>query len=153
MSFGTPLELLAVAALAVRRFGLGRTLLASVALFPVYLWSLPPVTCSCFGPTFRRCDNSIRWEAAVKSDLKNLASQQEIYYSDFYTYSQNAEELGFVTSQGVTVTIFTTEGGWGAVASHQVTPERGCAIYWGEQPLAANGLFGSGAPGEIVCQR
>ena len=25
--------------------------------------------------------------AAMKSDLKNLASQQEIYYSDWYTYS------------------------------------------------------------------
>ena len=41
----------------------------------------------------------------MKSDLKNLASQQEIYYSDYYTYTSNTTQLGFVDSEGVTVTI------------------------------------------------
>ena len=43
--------------------------------------------------------------AAMKSDLKNLASQQEIYYADYYTYTSNTTNLGFVDSEGVTVTI------------------------------------------------
>src|SRR5688572_7766679 len=39
--------------------------------------------------------------AAMKSDLKNLASQQEIYYADHYTYTTSATNLGFVSSEGV----------------------------------------------------
>ena len=39
--------------------------------------------------------------AAMKSDLKNLASQQEIYYSDEYTYTADTTDLGFVESDAV----------------------------------------------------
>ena len=42
--------------------------------------------------------------AAMKSDLKNLASQQEIYYSDEYSYTGNVTSLGFVQSDGVVIT-------------------------------------------------
>ena len=41
--------------------------------------------------------------AAMKSDLKNLAAQQEIYYADNYSYTTSSTNLGFVASQGVTV--------------------------------------------------
>src|SRR6478736_3416588 len=43
--------------------------------------------------------------AAMKSDLKNLASQQEIYYADKYAYTSDATTLTFVASEGVTVGI------------------------------------------------
>ena len=43
--------------------------------------------------------------AAMKSDLKNLASQQEIYYSDAYSYSSDTANLAFTNSDGVTVII------------------------------------------------
>mgnify|MGYP002066255616 CR=1 FL=1 len=41
--------------------------------------------------------------AAMKSDLKNLASQQEIYYSDAYAYTSSAADLAFTNSDGVVV--------------------------------------------------
>ena len=41
--------------------------------------------------------------AAMKSDLKNLASQQEIYYADEYAYTTSTTGLSFVQSQGVLV--------------------------------------------------
>jgi len=43
--------------------------------------------------------------AAMKSDLKNLASQQEIYYSDEYSYTSSVSALAFTPSDGVTVNI------------------------------------------------
>ena len=56
--------------------------------------------------------------AAMKSDLKNLASQQEIYYADEYAYTSTAGTLGFVSSEGVTVTINENTGtGWAATAA------------------------------------
>jgi hypothetical protein len=51
----------------------------------------------------------------MKSDLKNLASQEEIYYSDTYEYSNVVASLGFVSSSGVTVTI---TGGTGRLVGY-----------------------------------
>ena len=57
--------------------------------------------------------------AAMKSDLKNLASQQEIYYADSYAYTSNQTNLGFVDSEGVTVVITNqSTSGWTATATH-----------------------------------
>ena len=52
--------------------------------------------------------------AAMKSDVKNLASQQEIYYADNYAYTNSATSLTFVASQGVTVGIAASASGWSA---------------------------------------
>src|SRR5438477_11979241 len=56
--------------------------------------------------------------AAMKSDLKNLASQQEIYYADHYSYTSTASDLTFVSSEGVTVGIAASASGWSATATH-----------------------------------
>jgi len=70
--------------------------------------------------------------SAMKSDLKNLASQQEIYYSDEYTYTTDATELGFANSEGVTVAIGVGTGtGWSASAVHSGTNEV-CAVFYGD---------------------
>ena len=70
--------------------------------------------------------------AAMKSDLKNLASQQEIYYSDEYAYTTTAVDLGFVSSSGVTVDIDgAAADGWSATAEHAALAGEGCAIYYG----------------------
>ena len=70
--------------------------------------------------------------AAMKSDLKNLASQQEIYYSDEYAYTTVAVDLGFVSSSGVTVDIDgAAADGWSATAEHAAMAGEGCAIYYG----------------------
>ena len=43
--------------------------------------------------------------AAMKSDIKNLASQQEIYYSDAYSYTSSTTALSLTNSSGVSVVI------------------------------------------------
>ena len=42
--------------------------------------------------------------SAMKSDLKNLATQEEIYYSDHLAYTTSLTNMGFAQSDGVTVT-------------------------------------------------
>ena len=89
--------------------------------------------------------------AAMKSDLKNLASQQEIYYLDEYAYSTSAANLGFVSSDGVTVAIGAgTATGWSATAIHSaLAVTEGCGIYYGD--ASAPTLGAPGAPGEMGC--
>src|SRR4051812_22733644 len=59
---------------------------------------------------------------SMASDLRNLGSQQEIYYSNpanTYTYAGSTTALGFTPSQGVTITIGgNTQTAWSATATH-----------------------------------
>jgi prepilin-type N-terminal cleavage/methylation domain-containing protein len=89
--------------------------------------------------------------AAMKSDLKNLASQQEIYYADTYGYTTDVGLLGFTSSSGVSITIAAGNTGWSGIATHAaLTATEGCAFYYGE---AASVAIGSAAPvaGETQC--
>ena len=55
--------------------------------------------------------------SAMKSDLRNLSNQEELYYADNYTYSTSNTDVELVESDRVTVTI--TEGattGWSATS-------------------------------------
>ena len=71
--------------------------------------------------------------AAVRSDLKNLAVQQELYYADNYKYTSSLADLDFVQSEDVTVTPTGTETGWSATATHEaLADEEGCVTYSGE---------------------
>jgi type IV pilus assembly protein PilA len=86
--------------------------------------------------------------AAMKSDLKNLASQQEIYYSDYYIYTATVADLGYVFSDKVTVLVSkVTATGWYASATHLALPATGigCELTYGD---AAPGTYkASGTPG------
>lgn len=91
--------------------------------------------------------------AAMKSDLKNLASQQEIYYADNYTYTSSKTALGFVESEGVTVSLSSvTTSGWAATATHQgLAGTLGCAVFYGNATAPTS--HGSPTrPGEIACK-
>ncbi len=91
--------------------------------------------------------------AAMKSDLKNLASQQEIYYSDEYSYSTSEINLGFVNSEGVNVNIPQGDAtGWSATATHSaLAATEGCAIYYGDATSVSVGSATPSAPGEMAC--
>jgi type IV pilus assembly protein PilA len=75
---------------------------------------------------------------AMMSDLRNLQSQQELYYSNpanNYQYSSATGSLpDFAASQGVTIAI-TTSGntGWGATAVHAAlnSTSQKCAVFVG----------------------
>ena len=67
--------------------------------------------------------------AAMKSDLKNLASQQEIYYADNYSYTTSTVDLAFTNSEGVTVGIAASTSGWAASATHSALgTAEGCVV-------------------------
>lgn len=131
----------------VRRCGLVRTLLMVMSLFVLAAAAIPK-TCG---------SREKAYTAAMKSDLKNLASQEEIYYSDNYAYSASPSELAFVNSDGVTVTIVAGRYWWAASATHAALgTAEGCAIYYGASPSARAALDGlapviPGEPGRVVC--
>ena len=88
--------------------------------------------------------------AAAKADLRNLATQQEVYHNLHYTFTTNLTDVGFVNSDGVTVTVAEASGtGWSASATHAGIPSESCAIYHG----AATQLTPATVPGVVECSR
>ena len=76
--------------------------------------------------------------ASMKSDLKNLATQQEVYHNSNFAFSTSFTDLGFVTSEGVTVAVNEATGdGWAATASHAGISAQ-CGSYHGNA-TPANG--------------
>ncbi len=76
--------------------------------------------------------------AAMKSDLRNLVTAEEAYFSDFTTYTSTGADANYTTSAGVTVVISVTAGppvSYNGVATHTGTAES-CAIYINESPSA-----------------
>jgi prepilin-type N-terminal cleavage/methylation domain-containing protein len=82
--------------------------------------------------------------AAMKSDLRNLVTAQESYYSDFVTYTSSLGTY-YHSSTGVTVTLGSPSGaGWSASAAHNGT-SRTCQIFYGTAVIAGQ------YEGEPVC--
>ena len=83
--------------------------------------------------------------SAMKSDLKNLAAEQEIYYSDpnnNYSYANSTTDLKFSPSSGVSISMGRTGtgAGWAATATHQgfgYGTDKRCVYYWGDASPSA----------------
>jgi prepilin-type N-terminal cleavage/methylation domain-containing protein len=85
--------------------------------------------------------------ASMKSDLRNLVTAEEAYFSDNQVYlAGTASNLGgagteldatthFVPSAGVTVTAALSGNGWNATASHTATSKT-CDIYNGDASVS-----------------
>jgi type IV pilus assembly protein PilA len=90
---------------------------------------------------------------AMMSDLRNLQSQQEVYYSNpanNYTYANATSNLAdFATSAGVTVSMGGAgQTGWGATAAHAALANTQiCAIFVGS--IAA--VSPATTPGVVAC--
>ncbi len=90
--------------------------------------------------------------AAMKSDLKNLATQQEIYHNTAYSFGSTLAILGASVSDGVTITINEATGqGWAATASHAGLVADQCGLYQGN--AAPAGGDPGPAEGVIACTR
>ncbi len=88
--------------------------------------------------------------AAMRSDLKNLSNQQEIYLDDAFAYSTSLTDIGFVQSGGVTVTINSASGtGWAAISEHAAIPGQQCGVYYGS--AAAAGGSPATQPNTVTC--
>ena len=91
--------------------------------------------------------------AAMESNLKNLASQQEIYYAEEHSYTSEKSDLAFTSSTGVSVSVNANWESWAANATPiSLQSSEGCSIYHGSNPVL-NLLVTPGAPGEIACTR
>lgn len=84
--------------------------------------------------------------AALRSDLRNLASAQEAYFYDYSTYTTSPELLKLNSSPGVVLSIISaTAAGWSATATHPQSYPLTCAVYVGSVdsppvPTTAEGL-------------
>jgi prepilin-type N-terminal cleavage/methylation domain-containing protein len=88
--------------------------------------------------------------ATVTSDLKNMASQQEIYLSNEYTYTSTITNLDLSLSDAVTITVNEATGtGWAATGTHSGLSGRQCGFYFGD--AAASGASPATAPGTVLC--
>ncbi len=89
------------------------------------------------------------YKANMKSDLRNMASAQEVYLYDHATYYTGAvpnAELAFAPSSGVTLTLSgVSSGGWAASAAHSGIPGVACGLYVGNAgppaPATVEGLI------------
>ena len=85
--------------------------------------------------------------AALKSDLRNLATAEEQYLYDNTVYTSVLTSLTFQTSPGVVLNISSaTASGWGAQATHPQSYPLTCAIFMGNvspvAPATVEGLIG-----------
>lgn len=84
------------------------------------------------------------FRSAMMSDLKNLATAQEIYYNSNFTFGNVLSDLGIQVSNGVSITIGTASStGWAAIAEHTALPGEQCGIFHGDAPAA------DGAPATV----
>ena len=86
--------------------------------------------------------------ATLKTDLRNLVTAEEAYFSDHTTYTSALATTQFAASQGVTYSVTTASGtGWAATATHVglvgATPS-GCHIAIGT--AATTSTESEGAP-------
>jgi prepilin-type N-terminal cleavage/methylation domain-containing protein len=95
--------------------------------------------------------------ASMKSDLRNLATAEEAYFSDYQVYlAGTASNIGgttaeldatthYVPSAGVTVNVTLSGNGWNATASHSGTSKT-CDIYMGDGATSAGQATAEGEP-------
>lgn len=87
--------------------------------------------------------------SSMKSDLRNLATVQETYYSEGnnFTYSNALSALSFNPSDGVAVAVAAANAsGWSATATHTASPKT-CAIFYGDADPVAPATYA----GVVAC--
>ncbi|MCZ6917040.1 MAG: pilin [Gemmatimonadetes bacterium] len=111
-------------------------ILAVLVLAAVYVGN----TCACSTK-----DKAVR--AAVKSDLRNLGTAQEMLWADEGHYALTWSSLDFESSIGVSIVIDgATSTGWSARGTHPAMRWT-CAIYVGDAPRPRE----DAVEGEVVC--
>jgi prepilin-type N-terminal cleavage/methylation domain-containing protein len=86
---------------------------------------------------------------AMKSDLRNLVSAQESFFSDSARYTTNLTSIGFKQSTGVTAPVITTGAGyWTATNSHTQLTGTACGI----AVNTTNPTVTSAGEGEPACK-
>jgi type IV pilus assembly protein PilA len=86
---------------------------------------------------------------AMKSDLRNLVSAEEAFFSDSSRYTSNLSSLSFQKSTGtIAPTVVGGAGYWSATNSHTQLVNTSCGIAMG----TVNPIVASAGEGEPVCR-
>ena len=86
---------------------------------------------------------------AMKSDLRNMVSAQESYFSDSAAYTTNLSLIGFKQSTGVnTPSVAVGAGYWSATVTHTQLPKVSCGI----AVNTTNPTYSGAGEGEPVCK-
>ena len=80
--------------------------------------------------------------AAMKADLRNLATAEEGYFADNTAYFTGTWAPGnstnaYTPSAGVTVVVVDAAPGWSATATHAQAAGKTCAIFYGTSGAVA----------------
>ena len=109
-----------------------------IAVVGLGILAMPACGCSYRGKAYM---------AAMKSDLRNLVTAQESYFSRSQTYTTTLSTTYFAATAGVGYTIASVgASGWNATAWHTGTT-RTCAIFLGDAPAVAPAVDG----GQVTC--
>lgn len=130
---------------AMRSLGKAFLIQIVATILFVLLWvALVAISVPRFGETRDRA-----YLAAMRSDLRNLQTAQEIYYGDEnYTYAGDLRTLQFIESEGVTIGVVSYDtAGFGATATHVALPEARCSVYVG----ADHAVGPATEPGVVTC--
>jgi len=100
------------------------------------------------------CSCSPKWkayQAAARSDLRNLQTAEEAYFEAHSTFTDNAELLNYNTSTSVRMRVVEfSDSGFVAFTTHRGNDGR-CAMYFGKvayRPVVGNTVP---QPGEPYC--
>ena len=84
--------------------------------------------------------------AAMKSDLRNMATSEEAYFADNQTYTKVLTAMNFTATTAVTATVTSASGtGWAANTTHPATKIT-CQVGFGSDSIKGVG------DGVIQCQ-
>jgi type IV pilus assembly protein PilA len=86
--------------------------------------------------------------STLRSDLRNLATAQEAYLSQYGQYGDDIAVLNSPPSSGVTISLTAVPGGWSASASHVAAAGASCALFYG----LATPVPPAAQEGQIACQ-
>ena len=70
--------------------------------------------------------------SVLKSDLRNLAVAQEMYFEANRSYSSVLADIRFNPTRGVNLTLTATATGWEAIATHNGANPRVCSMFYGD---------------------
>lgn len=88
---------------------------------------------------------------AMKWDLTNVADLQALHYADESAFAESPNELRFVSTEGVIVSLEVSPSGWSGTASHsRLDDDQGCAIFFGSAPAPTRPVRPR-SPGQVVC--
>ena len=79
------------------------------------------------------------YTATMKTDLRNLVTAQEGYFSDNQAFTTDTSKLGYSSSKNVSVKILgVATDGWDAEATHSLTGSTKCTVQVGSKVTSGN---------------